>query len=88
MIVSLMTGTKTHRTFRTIAIQPDVVAAVTLLDPMEIDGESACILTLKQPVAVGLTKDKKPDMQSVFIVADNVYEVATMAGLHDPEQQY
>lgn len=55
---------------------------------MEIDGESACILTLKQPVAVGLTKEKIPDMQSVFIVADNVYEVAAMAGLHDPEQQY
>lgn len=84
MIVDLMTGTKVHRNFRTIAISPDVIAAVTLLDPMEIDGEYACILTLKQSIAVGLTADNKPDMQNVFIVAGSVYEIAKSAALNDP----
>jgi hypothetical protein len=69
-----------------MAISPDAIASVTLLDPMEMDGEYACLLTFKQPICVGLSEDKKPVMQNVVTVAGNIYEIATEAGL-DPNEE-
>jgi hypothetical protein len=86
MIVNLMTGSKAHRSYRALAISPDIIASVALLDPMEMDGEYACLLSLKQTVAVGLNEDGKPDLKAVFVVSGNISDLAKASGL-DPEDE-
>jgi len=86
MIVSLMTGNKSHRSYRAIALSPDIIASITLLDPVEMDGEHSCLVSLKQSIATGLQEDGKPEVQNVFVVSGNIHEIATAAGL-DPENE-
>lgn len=86
MIVSIMTTHEARRSYRALAITPDLIASIIPLDLRDTDTEHACLISLKQPVAVDLDKDGKPDMRDVLVVLEDISDLAKDAGL-DPDNE-
>lgn len=86
MVIQIAEGNITHCSFRAMAIDPSIIASITLLDPMESNGHHASMITFKQEVCVGLSEDNTPLMAKVVKVEENISDLAEDAGL-DPENK-
>lgn len=86
MIIQKVTGNKSCRTYRAIAIDPKSISAISLLDPMGFDGQYACTITFHESICVGVDENKQPIMERVLIADGKITTLAKEAGL-DPDDE-
>lgn len=86
MIIQRVTGSKSCRSYRAMAIDPKSIAAITLLDPIEFDGKNGCTITFHNPVCVGIDENQNPIMERVIIADGKITYLAKDAGL-DPDDE-
>lgn len=83
MIVNMIESYGPIKRYRALAIDVNEIASIVLLDPMEVGGGHASILSFKSEIGVGLDENLEPVMKKSVVVSGNIRELVSMTTL-DP----